>query len=138
MRLGTFVLSLVLGLVLGAVPLVALLGGQAPQRMSGTITDSMCADANHAGMRMGPTDAECATACVDAHGATYVLYDDKVAYALSDQQLSEKFAGKRVTVTGTLDDKTQTIHVEGMVEATASDRAAPAGPQLFRSSTPPD
>jgi hypothetical protein len=81
---------------------------------TGTITDSMCATADHSQMRMGPTDGECAVACVQAHGALYVLYDGKHAYTLSDQQTPEKFAGKKVTVTGSLDAKTLTIHVDSI------------------------
>jgi hypothetical protein len=77
----------------------------------------MCAQANHSQMKMGPTDAECTTACVSAHGATYVLYDGKQAYLLSDQQTPEKLAGKKVTVTGTLDARTRTIHVDSLTAA---------------------
>lgn len=65
-------------------------------------------------MRMGPTDGECTIACVQAHGATYVLYDGKETYSLSDQGTPEKFAGKRVIVTGTLDAKTKTIKVDSI------------------------
>jgi len=93
--------------------------GAAPgaRQFTGTITDSMCATADHSQMRMGPTDAECTIACVSAHGALYVLYDGKEAYTLSDQQTPEKFAGKKVTVKGTLDAKTKTIQVESMTAA---------------------
>ncbi len=84
---------------------------------TGTITDSMCANADHSHMRMGPTDAECTVACVDAHGAAYVLYDGKEAYTLSDQRTPEKFAGQKVTVTGTLDAKTRKIQVDSMTVA---------------------
>jgi hypothetical protein len=63
---------------------------------------------------MGPTDAECTTACVSAHGATYVLYDGKEVYALSDQRTPEKFAGQKVRITGTLDAKTRTIQVNSI------------------------
>jgi hypothetical protein len=87
------------------------------QTFTGTITDSMCDRADHSQMRMGPTDAECTTACVSAHGATYVLYDGKEAYMLSNQQTPEKFAGKKVTVTGTLDAKTKTIQVDSISAA---------------------
>jgi len=86
-------------------------GGQAKQTFTGTITDNGCADANHSHMRMGSDDRECTLACVDAHGASYVLYDGKSSYTLSDQKAPEKFAGKKVTVTGTLDAKTKTIKV---------------------------
>jgi Protein of unknown function (DUF5818) len=66
---------------------------------------------------MGPTDAECAKACIRAHGASYVLYDGKDAYTLSDQEAPEKFAGQRVTVVGTLDAKTRTIQVDSIAAA---------------------
>jgi Protein of unknown function (DUF5818) len=77
----------------------------------------MCAQADHSQMRMGPTDAECTIACVQAHDAMYVLYDGKHGYTLSDQKTPEKFAGKKVTVTGILDLKTATIHVDSITPA---------------------
>ena len=88
---------------------------QKPQTFVGTITDDMCATKEgHAAMRMGPTDAECTTACVAAHGAEYVLAEGTNVYTLSDQKTPEKFAGKRVRVLGTLDAKTRTIQVQSM------------------------
>jgi len=66
---------------------------------------------------MGPTDAECAKACISDHGALYVLYDGKDAYTLSDQRTSEKFAGQKVNVTGTLDAKTKAIQVDSISAA---------------------
>ena len=81
------------------------------QNFAGIITDDMCGQADHSQMKMGPTDAECTKACVSIHGASYVLYDGKDVYTLSDQRTPEKFAGQRVTVTGTLDVKTKTIRV---------------------------
>ena len=42
----------------------------------------------------------------------YVLYDGKDTYVLSDQKTPEKFAAKKVTVTGTLDAKSKTIKVD--------------------------
>jgi hypothetical protein len=90
---------------------------QGKQTFTGTITDNMCARANHSQMQMGPTDAECVTACVSAHGATYVLYDGTNVYELSDQKTPEKFAAKRVTVTGMLDAKTKTIKVDSITAA---------------------
>ncbi len=87
------------------------------QKFTGTITDDMCTEADHSRMRMGSTDAECAIACVSAHGALYVLYDGKPYYRLSDQRTPEKFAGQRVTVVGTLDAKTRTIQVDSIAAA---------------------
>jgi hypothetical protein len=68
-------------------------------------------------MQMGPTDAECAMACIDVHGAAYVLYDGKNVYTLSDQRAPEKFAAQRVKVVGTLNTKTSTIHVDSITAA---------------------
>jgi hypothetical protein len=90
---------------------------QGQRKFTGVVTDSMCSANNHSGMRMGPTDGECTIACVLAHGALYVLYDGKEVYTLSDQQTPEKFAGKKVTVTGSLNDKTKTIQVASIVAA---------------------
>lgn len=84
---------------------------------TGVVTDSMCSDGDHSRMKMGPTDAECTKACIEVHGATYVLYDGKVGYALSDQKMPGQFAGKRVTVKGTLDEKTKTIQVDSIILA---------------------
>ena len=99
-------------LAAGAISAVPAVPGK--QTFSGTITDNMCAKADHSQMRMGPTDAECTIACVMVHGATYVLYDGKQVYNLSDQQTPEKFAGKKVTVRGTLDAKTKMIQVDSI------------------------
>ena len=105
----SLICSLFLIAVLSAAP--------GKQTFTGVITDSMCSDGDHSHMRMGPTDAECTTACISEHGALYVLYDGKEAYTLSDQKTPEKFAGKRVNVTGALDAKTKTIHVDSITAA---------------------
>ena len=68
-------------------------------------------------MRMGSNDGECTIACVEAHGASYVLYDGKTTYTLSDQKSPEKLAGKKVTVIGILDAKTSTIQVDSIAAA---------------------
>jgi len=101
----------------GLAVLLALAGvsaGPAGQTFTGTISDDMCALAGHASMRMGPTDAECARACVSIHGASYVLVEGKNVYVLSDQKMPDRFAGQKVTVVGTLDQKTKTIRVESI------------------------
>jgi hypothetical protein len=97
--------------------LAALASAQGKRTFTGVITDSMCPKGDHSSMRMGPTDGECTIACVDIHGAAYVLYDGKETYTLSDQRTPEKFAGKRVTVSGTFDSKTKTIQVDSIVPA---------------------
>jgi hypothetical protein len=98
----------------GLVVLAALAAGQSTRSFTGVITDSMCAAGDHSRMRMGSTDGECTIACVQAHGAAYVLYDGKETYSLSDQATPEKFAGKKVIVTGALDAKSKTIKVDSI------------------------
>jgi hypothetical protein len=92
----------------------AALAAPAKQTFTGVITDSECGNAGHARMRMGPTDAECTYACIQAHGAQYVLLAGTIVYNLSNQELPEKFAGAKVRVTGTLDAKTKTIAVDSI------------------------
>ena len=104
-------------LIFSLLIIAALPAAQGKRTFTGAITDSMCAAADHSRMRMGSTDAECTIACNSAHGAMYVLYDGKEAFTLSDQQTPEKFAGKKVTVTGTLDARSRTIHVDSIAAA---------------------
>lgn len=101
----------------GVAGLAAAAQSAKTQTFAGSITDSECATANHSLMRMGDTDAECVQMCVDAHGATYLLTDGKTSYQLSDQKTPAPFAGKKVTVTGTLEEKTHTITVTSIVAA---------------------
>ena len=79
----------------------ALSAAQGKQTFTGTITDDECGRADHTRMKMGPTDAACVQACISAHSGSYVLYDGKDVYTLSDQRAPEKFAGQKVTVVGT-------------------------------------
>jgi hypothetical protein len=105
---AAFVGCLLLIAAAGFTPAAA---NQETRTFTGTITDSECADGYHGRMRMGDTDAECARACIEAHGGGYLLYDGISAYGLSDQQKAAAFAGQRVAVTGTLDAPTRTIAV---------------------------
>jgi hypothetical protein len=80
----------------------------------GVITDDNCDNGDHSHMKMGDTDPECTVACINAHGASYVLFDGKTAYTLSDQKSPEKFAGKKVKVVGTLDAGKKIIQVSSI------------------------
>lgn len=104
-------------LIWGLLAVAALSAAPGKQTFTGIISDDMCGKADHSHMRMGPTDAECTIACISAHGATYVLYDGKQVYTLSDQRTPERFAAQKVRVTGTLDAKTKTIQVESISAA---------------------
>ncbi len=104
-------------LILSLLAVAALSAAPDAQTFNGIITDNMCGKAGHSQMQMGPTDAECTVACISAHGATYVLYDGRDVYTLSDQQTPEKFAAQKVRVVGTLDAKTNTIQVDSISAA---------------------
>lgn len=104
-------------LLLSLIVVTTLSASQAAQTFTGTISDEICAGDGHARMAMGPTDAECAKACAYAHGASYVLVDGKNVYALSDQKRPEAFAGRKVTVTGTLDAAKKAINVTAITAA---------------------
>jgi len=84
----------------------------ASKTYTGTITDSMCG-ANHAMMKISPND-KCVRECVrmDNGKWKYALLVGKDMYVLSDQQTPEKFAAKRVTVTGTVYPKTGILKVD--------------------------
>jgi hypothetical protein len=73
----------------------ALAASPAKQTFTGIITDDNCPQADHSQMRMGPTDAECAMACAEAHGAQYGLYDGQNFYTLSDQRNSASVVAKK-------------------------------------------
>ena len=94
--------------------LAGMSAGQGARTFTGVITDSECSTAGHASMRMGPTDAECVTACISEHGAAYMLLDGRTVYGLSDQKTPAKFAARKVTISGTLDAAGKTIHVDSI------------------------
>jgi hypothetical protein len=85
----------------------------APKTYTGIITDTMCG-ADHASM--GATSNEkCVRDCVRSGNGQWkyaLLGADKKMYVLSDQQTPEKFAAKRVKVTGTVYEKTGILKVD--------------------------
>jgi hypothetical protein len=104
-------------LSISLLALVSLSATQAKQTFTGVITDEMCAGVGHSHMQMGPTDAECARACVNLHGTPFVLFDGKRAYTLSDQDAGDRFAAQNVRIVGVLDEKTNTIRMESIAAA---------------------
>lgn len=107
--------TLISSLILGAALLAA---ADHPQTFTGVITDTMCG-AKHA---MGITpDDKCVRECVRMDSKTkYALLVGKDVYVLSDQQTPEKFAAQKVTVTGTLFEKTKVIKVDKIEAAQAA------------------
>lgn len=106
-------------LILTLLVVTALSAAPAPlkQTFLGTITDDMCPKGDHSIMQMGPTNKDCTHACVDIHGSSYVLYDGKNTYELSNQKMPDQFAGQKVKVVGTLDPKTKKIQEDSITAA---------------------
>ena len=109
---------------LGLLTLAVLTIAPPNHSFTGTITDSVCPKGDHSQLRRGPTDAACIEACVHMYGASYVLYDGKATYLLSDQNTPEKFAGIKVRVIGSLDARTQTIQVDSITDKNIDSLAA--------------
>jgi hypothetical protein len=108
---------LILSLVAIAALFAVLVTAQSKQTFTGTITDSECPAGDHSAMQMGPDDVSCTVACVENHGALYLLFHGDGSYNLSDQKSPKAFAGKKATVTGSLDAKTNTIKVDSITAA---------------------
>ena len=88
-------------LLLAAAGLCAAADG--PTTLTGTIGDDMC-EGDHKAMN-GTDPAKCTAECVKGMHAKYALWVGKDVYVLSDQKKPAQFAGKQVTVTGTLNGK---------------------------------
>lgn len=71
----------------------------------GTITDTTCGPK--------PMDAQCVRICVRS-GAKYALYDGEKLYNLTDQEAADRYAAKKVRVTGTLDATANALKVDSM------------------------
>ncbi len=92
------------------------------ETFTGEISDSQCAkNASHEMMLkkecMGATDP--AAPRVMKMCGKYVLFNaaKKTVYQLDDKTKPAEFAGAKVTVTGTLDNATKTIHVRDIKAA---------------------
>jgi uncharacterized protein DUF5818 len=91
------------------------------EEFTGMIADSQCAMNVHslsqshkemlASKEAGTTNADCVWYCVSERGGRFVLQNKTKIYKLDKQDIGRKFAGSKVRVTGTLDPKTNTIHV---------------------------
>lgn len=101
-----------------ALTLIALMSAaQDTRTFTGSISDELCGQGDHSQMRMGPTDTECARACVESHGTSYVLFDGTTVYALAGSQKLDAFAGRRVHIVGVLDAMTLTITMHSIAPA---------------------
>lgn len=85
------------GMILGTGLVMA-----ASQTVTGVVTDTMCG-ANHKAMNVSP-DSRCVRECIRM-GSKYALLANNKVYTFENQQAPAKYAGEKVKVTGTLDDK---------------------------------
>jgi len=93
---------------IAALTACILAAAESPRTFSGTITDTMCGSKPHSAMMKDKTAAECVRLC--AHGPNeFALFDGSAVIKLSDQKTAAKYAGQRVRVTGTYDEKNKTI-----------------------------
>jgi hypothetical protein len=90
-----------------------------PMSFTGEVMDNECGtEKSHDAMmkKEGFKNAkECTLGCVSA-GGTFVLYavSNKTTYLLDDQEKPKEFAGLKVTIIGTYDAETKTIHVQSI------------------------
>jgi len=121
--------KLVIGLVGSLMLLTVAFAAPKDSAYSGEIMDSQCAkNGSHdmmlkkegMGNMIGDPKAAmmCTTNCIKK-GGKYVLFNaaKKTVYQLDDQQKPAEFAGQKVTVTGTLDKATKTVHVASIQAA---------------------
>ena len=108
-------------LLVAALLLVTPVVLQAQSRsFSGQIMDSQCAGVMHSHARMmagmnAKNAKDCTQKCVGM-GGKYALLDSSgnTAYQLDNQDKAAAFAGRKVTVKGTVDSASKTIHVESI------------------------
>jgi hypothetical protein len=90
-----------------------------PMSFTGEVMDNECGtQQSHDAMikKEGYKSAkECTLGCVSA-GGKFVLYavSNKTTYLLDDQDKPKEFAGLKVTIIGTYDGETKTIHIQSI------------------------
>jgi hypothetical protein len=93
-----------------------------PIAYTGEITDSACAaSGSHAAMMSKEGikgSKECVLQCVK-DGSKFVLYipTTKTVYNLDDQDKPQDYAGEKVTIVGTYDGPSKTIHIVSIMVA---------------------
>jgi hypothetical protein len=84
----------------------------------GVIGDSMC-KTDHKGMiksgKYGKTDADCIAKCLK-EGMKLTLEDEKAktSYTFVNSKEAKAFAGKKVAVTGHIDETNKVIHIHSI------------------------
>ena len=104
-----------------AAALLAHAGEEKPRALYGQIADTQCAlnihslTRSHAEMlkskATGGTEGSCATYCVRYLGGDFVLASKGEVYRIDNQEKVRQFAGQKVKITGTLEQKSKIIHL---------------------------
>jgi Protein of unknown function (DUF5818) len=106
-----------------ALSLAAYAGEDEPRVFRGEISDSQCAFNVHSLTQShqemlksksgdaGKTAASCSQFCIVHMGGKFVLAAKDHVYHLDNQDMPRGFVGEKVKVHGTLDPKTEIIHV---------------------------
>ena len=110
------------GVCLAAVVAMVYAASEDTWTFRGEIADSQCALNVHSLTRshqemlksksMGGSSASCALYCITYLGGNLVLTSRKHVYRLDDQALAKKFVGRKVKISGALDSKSDTIHID--------------------------
>ena len=105
----------------GILALTGIAQSQGARVFRGEVSDSQCALNVHSLTRshqemlksksMGGTSNSCAVYCIEHLGGTLVLSSGKDVFRLDRPDLVHGFEGQRAKVTGTLDHKTNQLHV---------------------------
>lgn len=104
-----------------AVALMAHAADKKIEVFEGEVSDSQCAFNVHSLTRShremlknkthGSTPAECVMYCIRYGGGHFVLVDKKNVYRLDDEGSVKDYSAKKVKITGTYDNTSNTIHV---------------------------
>ena len=92
--------------VLTALSLSLATAGAMAQSFKGVVSDAMCAQ--NPAKASSPSHAACAQKCIKSGSPAVLIVGSKV-YKVSNPDKLDPFAGKMVTVDGTLTDGTLTV-----------------------------
>ncbi len=110
-KLNLLVMLVALGVIAWAVPATSVAVTHNPVLTAQQEEEPAQATAEEA-------ETQTFTGQIAQHEGKYVLQgEDNKAYQLDDQEKAKEFNGKKVTVTGTLDEQSMTIHVTEIEEA---------------------
>ena len=93
-----------------------------PMAYTGEIMDSRCADAGSHNQVMSKegikTAKDCTLWCIqDNRKFVLRVADTKTSYNLDDQDKPRNYAGEKVTIVGSYDGPTKTIHIQSIIVA---------------------